>query len=123
MDTPMPTMDTTTVRGLLMLSLDTILLDMDTPMPTMDTTMARGLLMLNLDTMLLDMDIPMPTMDTTMARGLLMLNLDTLDIPMPMAMAIPMDTIINLSHNVQELRLSEFVKWVTPSHCLEIYED
>merc|ERR1712198_280312 len=111
-------MDTTMVRGLLMLSLDTILLDMDIPMPTMDTTMVRGLLMLSLDTMLLDMDTPMPTMDTTMERGLLMLSLDTLDIPMPMAMVIPMDTIINLSQNVKELRLSEFVKWVTPSHYL-----
>merc|ERR1711902_187558 len=80
MDTHMPTtMDTTMVRGPLMLSQLLLLsprlmlmlsTDMDTDMPTMDTTMARGLLMLSpllmLPMLIMDMDITlaMPTMDT-----------------------------------------------------------
>merc|ERR1719232_142863 len=108
---PMPTMDTTMARGLLMPRLPPLLRpslrlrlmpmltmvstdmafpmpDMDTVLPTMDTAMPTT------DTT----DIPMPTMLTTTARGLLMLSpllrpmlmltTDTTDMPVLM----PTDT-------------------------------
>merc|ERR1719309_1665053 len=87
----MLTMATIMARGLLMPSLDIIIMDMDTlPMDTdMAITMARGLLSLD---MAMDMDMVMDmamVMDTTtMARGLL-----SLDMAMDMLMAMVMDTI------------------------------
>merc|ERR1719234_2742236 len=86
MDTHMPTVDTTTARGLLMLSPLLLLsprlmlmlsTDTDTDLPTMDMDMPT------MDTM----DTHMPTMDT-MARGplmpspLLMLPMLTMDMDM-----------------------------------------
>merc|ERR1712027_280707 len=98
LDTPMPTLDTTTARGRprpslrlmpMLTTMDSAMLDlatdtpmaMDTPMPTPSTT-ARGRLRLSLrlmptlDTMamlVLDttatLDTPMLTPDTTTARG------------------------------------------------------
>merc|ERR1712180_45581 len=95
MDTMVIAMDTPTdmatflARGLLMLSLDIIIMAMDTlPMDTdMATIMARGLLSLDMPMamdMVMDMAMVMDT--TTMARGLL--NLD-----MAMDMLMVMDTI------------------------------
>merc|ERR1711962_1032578 len=81
----MLTMATIMARGLLMLSLDIIIMAMDTlPMDTdMATIMARGLLSL-------DMAMVMDT--TTMARGLLNLDM-AMDMLMAMDMAMVMDTI------------------------------
>merc|ERR1712113_55538 len=82
-------------RGLLMPSLDIIIMAMDTlPMDTdMAITMARGLLSLD---MAMDMDMVMDmamVMDTTtMARGLLSLDM-AMDMLMAMDMAMVMDTI------------------------------
>merc|ERR1719232_1228141 len=100
---PMPTMDTTMARGLLMPRLPPLLRpslrlrlmpmltmvstdmafpmpDMDTVLPTMDTAMPTT------DTT----DIPMPTMLTTTARGLLMLRLPPLLRPMLMLRLPPL---------------------------------
>merc|ERR1712083_1149100 len=91
----MLTMATITARGLLMPSLDIIIMAMDTlPMDTdMATIMARGLLSLD---MAMDMDMVMDmamVMDTTtMARGLLSLDM-AMDMLMVMDMAMVMDTI------------------------------
>merc|ERR1712064_262093 len=80
-DTHMPTMDMPTMardllmlsqRLMLMLSMDTMVMDITSVMPTMDTT-----------------DTHMPTMDMpTMARDLLMLMLTT-DTHMPMVTDMP----------------------------------
>merc|ERR1719147_100868 len=80
-DTHMPTMDWLTMardllmlsqRLILMLSMDTMVMDITSVMPTMDTT-----------------DTHMPTMDMpTMVRDLLMLMLTT-DTHMPMVMDMP----------------------------------
>merc|ERR1719289_630987 len=94
----MLTMATIMARGLLMPSLDIIIMAMDTlPMDTdMATTMARGLLSLD---MAMDMDMVIymamvmdTVMDTTtMARGLLSLDM-AMDMPTVMDMAMVMDT-------------------------------
>merc|ERR1711992_270853 len=90
---PMPTMDTTTARGLLMprLPLRPLPLLRLTLMPTTDTTAMPTILMPTdtpTDTVLpttatMVMPIPMPTLDTT-ARGPLMLRLPPLLRPMLM---------------------------------------
>merc|ERR1712002_1375946 len=96
-------------RPMLMLSMDTMVMEPTSVMPTMDTdttdthmptmdwlTMARDLLMLSqrlmlmlsMDTMVMDITSVMPTMDMhTMARDLLMLRpmlMLTTDTHMPM---------------------------------------
>merc|ERR1712012_695012 len=108
MDTHMPTMDMLTMardllmpsqRPMLMLSMDTMVMEPTSVMPTMDTdttdthmptmdllTMARDLLMpsqrlmlmLSMDTMVMDITSVMPTMDT-----------DTTDTHMPMVTDMP----------------------------------
>merc|ERR1719205_24958 len=91
---PMPTMDTTTARGLLMLRLPPRLLPLpllrlrlmptmaptDMAWPTTATAMVLPIMDTVLDTAML---IPMPTLDTT-ARGPLMLRLPPLLRPMLM---------------------------------------
>merc|ERR1719516_675080 len=101
-------------RPMLMLSMDTMVMEPTSVMPTMDTdttdthmptmdllTMARDLLMpsqrlmlmLSMDTMVMDITSVMPTMDMpTMARDLLMLRpmlMLTTDTHMPMVMDMP----------------------------------
>merc|ERR1711976_990882 len=117
-DIPMPTMDTTTARGLLMLRLlpplrlppllrlmlmlSMVSTDMAFPMPDMDTVLPTTTDMPTTDTM--DIPMPMATSDT-MARGLLMLSpllrlmlmltTDTTAMPTPTDTAmptVPMDT-------------------------------
>merc|ERR1712122_434509 len=103
-DIPMPTMDTTTARGLLMLMpmLSMVSTDMAFPMPAMDTVLPTTTDMPTTDTT--DIPMPMATSDTT-ARGLLMLSpllrpmlmltTDTTAMPTPMPTAmptVPMDT-------------------------------
>merc|ERR1711923_302982 len=112
MDILMPTMDTTTARGLLMprllpplrlmpmLSMEST--DMAFPMPAMDTVLPTTTDMPTTDTT--DIPMPMATSDTT-ARGLLMLSpllrpmlmltTDTTAMPTPTDTAmptVPMDT-------------------------------
>merc|ERR1719309_1735349 len=82
-------------RGLLMPSLDIIIMAMDTlPMDTdTATTMARGLLSLDMPMdMCTVMDMAMVMDITTMARGLLSLDM-AMDMLMVMDMAMVMDTI------------------------------
>merc|ERR1712234_69206 len=77
------------LKLLLLLSLDMATLPM-----AMATIMARGLLMPSLDIIIMAMDtLPMDTdMATTMVRGLLSLDI-AMDMPMVMDMAMVMDTI------------------------------
>merc|ERR1712112_641839 len=109
MDTHMPTMDMLTMardllmpsqRLMLMLSMDTMVMEhtsvmptmdmdtMDTHMPTMDwLTMARDLLMLSqrlmlmlsMDTMVTDITSVMPTMDTTDTHMPMVMDMPTAD--------------------------------------------
>merc|ERR1712012_260805 len=94
-DIPMPTVVTTTARGLLMPMLSMVSTDMAFPMPAMDTVLpTTDTDMPTTDTT--DIPMPMATLDTT-ARGLLMLSpllrpmlmltTDTTAMPTP-----PMDT-------------------------------
>merc|ERR1712212_1287970 len=71
------------------MAMDTLLMDM----LTMATIMARGLLMPSLDIIIMATDtLPMDTdMATTMARGLLSLDM-AMDMDMVMDMAMVMDT-------------------------------
>merc|ERR1711868_144053 len=104
----MPTMDTTTARGPLMLRLlpplrpppllrlmpmlSMVSTDMAFPMPAMDTVLPTTMDMPTTDTT--DIPMPMATSDT-MARGLLMLRLmlmlttDTTAMPTPTDTAMP----------------------------------
>merc|ERR1712027_261891 len=117
-DIPMPTVDTTTARGLLMprllpplrlpplprlmLMLSMVSMDMAFPMPAMDTVLPTTTDMPTTDTT--DIPMPMATSDT-MARGplmlspllrpMLMLTTDTTAMPTPTDTAmptVPMDT-------------------------------
>merc|ERR1712212_1093522 len=70
------------------MAMDTLLMDM----LTMATIMARGLLMPSLDIIIMVMDMAMVMDTTTMARGLLSLAM-AMDMLMDMDMAMVMDTI------------------------------